>query len=497
MMLGHFPQHKNSHITGAVEMFDKLEKIAAYIALALLVGSLLPVAYLGRYNHPTGDDYYYGAQTKQVWEATGSVAQVVQEALRGVAENYEQWQGTYSALFLMYLPPNIFSEQAYHFVTGMLLLLLTGGIFYLMKPLICGKLQGSAPSWIIVSSVLCFLCVQTVSFQGESFFWYNGSMYYTGYFAVILFFFGMVFRYLESNQEWFLVPLGLLGIFLGGGNYVSLLPCILLMFTLTAMLAFLKSRKMWGAGGISLLLTTCLLVSAAAPGNQVRQSGMWKIPAWKAVIKSLVQGIAYLDAWMGKWWLLGALILTPVFWRLCKKKTEWSFGYPLLVAGYLFGIFCSMSCPLFYTMNSTGPARAVAIVYYGFILFSYAGYFYLVRYVSKRIEYKAEKKLCYSGICLAALLLAMLVFGGKLEQSTAVKAVKLLVNGEAQAYEQEYRERMKLLTDDSLEEVVLAPYENQPEMLYVGDFSSDPEEETCKKAAVYFGKKAVSVNHLP
>lgn len=75
MMLGRFPQHKNSHITGAIEMFDKLEKIAAYIALTLLVGSLLPVAYLGRYNHPTGDDYYYGAQTRQVWEATGSVAQ--------------------------------------------------------------------------------------------------------------------------------------------------------------------------------------------------------------------------------------------------------------------------------------------------------------------------------------------------------------------------------------------------------------------------------------
>lgn len=45
-------------------MFKKIsrppaEKLAAYILLFLMAAGLLPVMYLGRYNHPTGDDYYY------------------------------------------------------------------------------------------------------------------------------------------------------------------------------------------------------------------------------------------------------------------------------------------------------------------------------------------------------------------------------------------------------------------------------------------------------
>ncbi len=38
--------------------------MAAGVMLLLLFVCLFPVMYLGRYNHPTGDDYYYGAKTK-------------------------------------------------------------------------------------------------------------------------------------------------------------------------------------------------------------------------------------------------------------------------------------------------------------------------------------------------------------------------------------------------------------------------------------------------
>lgn len=496
-------------------MYEKIEKTGAWIALILLIGSLLPVAYLGRYNHPTGDDYYYGVETHHAWENTGSIAAVVKEALQGVGENYNEWQGTYSALFLMYLAPNVFSEQAYGLVTGVLLLLLVGSIFYLLKPLVCKKVQGTAYAWVLISSVVSLLCVQTVPFQGESFFWYNGSMYYTGYLAVTFFLFGIVLRYLTMAKRYQAALLWLLAVFLGGGNYVSLLPCLLLLVTLTGALVYKKSPRAWVIGSTTLLLAMGLLVSAAAPGNHARQSGMWKIPAWKAVLKSLEQGIRYMDVWMGKWWLLSALILTPVFWKLCKKRKEWSFRYPIAALVYLYGIFCSMSCPVFYTMNSTGPARAVAIVYYSFILFSLAGYFYVVGYICRRTEGADARQpagnvplsavaspvsrinILKSGWCmglvLGMLLLAMQAAGGKLEECTAVKAVKLLVSGEARAYDLEYRERLRLLTDDSLNEVVLPPYVNRPEMLYVGDLSSDPQEETCRKVALYFGKSAVSV----
>ena len=184
-----------------------------------------------------------------------------------------------------------------------LLLLFTGSVFYLMKSLICGMLGGSRNLWVFISSLLSLFCVQTVPSQGETFFWYNGSMYYTGYFSVTLLFLGVAVRYLQKPRKYHIPLLAVLAAFLGGGNYVSLL-----------------------------------------------------------------QGFRYLEAWMGKWWLLTAFVLTPAFLRLCRKRRDIRFGKPVLVLGFLYGVFCSMSCPAFYTMNSTGPARAVAIVYYGFAL---------------------------------------------------------------------------------------------------------------------------------
>ena len=45
-----------------------------------------------------------------------------------------------------------------------------------------------------------------------------------------------------------------------------------------------------------------------------------------------------------------------------------------------------MSCPLFYTMNSTGPGRAVAIVYYTFLLISFAVFFYWLGYIVRKLQ---------------------------------------------------------------------------------------------------------------
>lgn len=89
-------------------MKNNFAKWKPYIFLAILLLSLIPLIWLGRYNYPTGDDYYYGAETHLVWQQTGSIIQTLDAACAGVADSYQIWQGTYSALFLMYLAPNVF-----------------------------------------------------------------------------------------------------------------------------------------------------------------------------------------------------------------------------------------------------------------------------------------------------------------------------------------------------------------------------------------------------
>lgn len=483
-------------------MKSKTEKIAAACLLILLIINMLPIIYLGRFNHPTGDDYYYGAEAHIVWEETGSVIETIKEALKGAAYDYQTWQGTYSAMVLMRLQPTVFSESAYHWVTVVILLLLTGGIFYLLKPVICRWLGGSSASWIAIASVLTLLAVQTVPTPAESMFWYNGSMYYTGYLAVTFFFWGMLLRYLLQPRIRDILYMSILAVFLAGGNYISLLPSMILLVLVTAWLFYKKDKKR----GISIAIVTVailagFIVNAMAPGNAVRQSDMWKIPAWKAVIKSLLQGVRYLAAWVGPGWLCAAVVITPFMLKI-YRKTDFQFRYPVIALGLIYGIFCSASCPTFYTMNSTGPARAVAVCYYGFILFTFAAYGYGLGYFYQRVLPRVRVKMRWklpqmSKVVMPTALLSGLLLiqasNGGLAKTTSVKSFQSLVSGEAAAYEQEYLERLAILEDDTVEDAVLPPYENRPQLLYVGDLAADPQEPANRKVALFYGKKTVSV----
>ena len=484
---------------------SKTEKLTAYILLCIMIVSLLPVMYLGRYNHPTGDDYYYGAETKIVWEETGSVLKTVEEAARGAAYQYGIWQGTYSAMFLMYLPPNLFGEGAYHLVTPVILMLLVGGIFYLMKPIVCGLLKGTTNLWLIISSLLTLLCVQTVPSQGESFFWYNGSMYYTGFYAMTLFFLGLALRYMAAPKRRYIFLMSVLALFLAGGNYVSLLPALLIVCMLTAFLLWKHLPGARGMAVVGLLLLAGFFINILAPGNQVRKDGMWSIPAWKAILKSLLQGIRYACSWTGIWVALALLIATPFLWKTVSQ-INFRFPYPVLVIGFAYGVFCSMSCPTFYTMNSTGPARVVAIVYYAFLFFLFLSYFYLLGYVCQVIKRRQRLSVFFQTMAnsfavkgavmaLFCLLAAVQILSGKVTQSTSGKAIRLLASGEAAAYEREYQERLRILEDDTVKDVVFQPYVSQPEMLYVGDFVGDAQDVTNQKVAKYFHKYTVCVEY--
>lgn len=482
-------------------MTEKKEKILAAFMMILLLICLLPVMYLGRYNHATGDDYRFGVDTRLEWEKSGNLINVMVEAGKGVCREYNRWQGTYSAMFFMYLPPNLFGDSAYRAVTTVLLLLLTGSIFYLLKPMICNWLKGSKYFWITAASGISLLCIETVPSQGETFFWYNGSMYYTGYFAVTLFFWGLFIQYIDRKRKWHMPVLLMLAIFLAGGNYVSLLPSMILLVFSAAWQFYKKNKKAWDIMSIAAVMIAGFIVSAAAPGNRIRQSILWKIPAWKAILKSLWQGIRYIIAWTDAWYIIALILITPLLWKYLNK-CSFRFRYPLLVVGFMYGIFCSMSCPTFYSMNSTGPARAVSIVYYGYILFFFMAYCYLLGYIqntrNKKTEISSGAKKTVAGLAVAGILVLFVlqIIFGNLHNLTTTKAIQLLLNGEARAYEEEYQERMKILLDDTVQDAVLPAYEHQPDMLFVGDFSSDPLSPSNQSAAVYFHKKSLIV-HSP
>lgn len=481
---------------------EKNRKLCAVLFLAFFFAGLIPVFVLGTYNHPTGDDYYYGVETHHIWESSHNLFAVLAAAADGVKTQYQIWQGTYSAMFFMYLPPNIFGENAYRVFTTVILLSLSGGIFYFLRQLLCRILHFHTSAWLILSSLAAFLCVQTVDFQPESFFWYNGSMYYTGFFSLSLFFLGSIFKWLTKPDRKSLFLLCPAALFLAGGNYISLLPSLLILFSITFVLIFIRKEK---KTGLKLFIVCCfmlagLAVSALAPGNAVRQSGMWKISPGLAILKAIRQGIRLLLGWTNPWCFLALLTATPFLWS-SFKNSSFRFRYPVLAVGYAFGLFCSMSCPTYYTMNSIDPARAIAIMYYAFILFLFFSYTYLLGYFYHQIHQKhglrkfpSLVRVCrYVWFSLIPVLILVQLLCGQASRLTVVRAVKCLVSREAAAYEAEYQDRLRQLIDPKQQVIVFLPYQHPADLLYVGDLGADPDSPNNQRTAEYFHKESICV----
>lgn len=480
-------------------------KIYASISLFLLIASVLPMLILGHYDHPTGDDYFFGVETYHAWENTHSLSKVFAEAGKGVTTQYQIWQGTYSAMFLMYLPPNIFGDTAYHIASNLLLLMFISSLFFLLHMLLCGILKCSISVWLTLSAMLSMLCIQTVPCPEESFYWYNGSMYYTGFFTVSLYFFSIIYLYIKNPKSHRVLQLSFLGLFLAGGNYVSLLPTMLLTgCILVCLVLYKRYRQSIGLLIVLLCLLIGFTVSALAPGNQVRQDGMWKISAKLAIYKAISQGITFITAWTSLWFLVLLLVLTPLLWKQFER-INLAFRYPLFVIGVAFGIFSSMTCPTYYTMNSPGPARAIAIIYYGYVLFFFFSYTYLLGYVHRFISTKkgsqlkdhrhiTPHRLTFIIPLAVSTCLIIMYFSNAFAGCNGVRALICLINGEAAAYEDEYQERLAVLTDPTQTDVVFNPYVHQADLLYVGDLGPDPTAPSTVRVAAYFDKNSICVN---
>ena len=82
---------------------------------------LIPMGILGFYNHPLGDDFYYGYDAMIAWQNTGNIFEVIKAALQGTIKQYHIWQGTYSAMFLMHLPPQVWGDFFYKIYPAVLL----------------------------------------------------------------------------------------------------------------------------------------------------------------------------------------------------------------------------------------------------------------------------------------------------------------------------------------------------------------------------------------
>mgnify|MGYP002554189598 CR=1 FL=1 len=225
---------------------------ALWLVLAAVVLMLVPMLLVARYNVPCADDYHFGAPTHAAWQATHSLAAVVKAAGEKVAERYANWQGTYSAMFLMALQPAVFGNGFYALVPFLTLGMLAAGTCFFCLSLFTKLLGASRWQALVLALVWLGIDTQLLPSAVQGFYWYNGAIFYTFFFGVQLFYFGLLARYVAARHAArrrsaaFLTGLCALGLFLGGGNLVTAFGTLLVLVCVLCLLAIMKSRQ-WRA----------------------------------------------------------------------------------------------------------------------------------------------------------------------------------------------------------------------------------------------------------
>ena len=153
-------------------------KQVAWLSVLIYFVSIIPLLILSAYAYPCADDFGYGAACHQTWVQTHSVWQTIWQAVLTAYDRYFTWQGTFSSVFLFALQPAVFSETLYWVTTPIMLVLLTLGVWYIMKAVLGKCLGADRHSVMIITSLVLFFTVQCMVDGAQGLFWYNGAAHY-------------------------------------------------------------------------------------------------------------------------------------------------------------------------------------------------------------------------------------------------------------------------------------------------------------------------------
>ncbi len=278
----------------------KTEKTISYIILFLFIISLLPLLYIARYDHSCADDYSYGLLARQAWQNTHSIWAAMAAAAQKVQTAYTDWQGTFSSIFLMSLQPSVFGERLYAITPFIMLGSLLFSMFFFLRTVLITYLKANRYQYLAVSSILLFLSIQLVYSPVEAFYWFNGAVHYVFMHSVMLTVLGIILIMLKEKRKTqkilFILLASLLGIIIGGGNYITVLLTLILFCVCIFLLFLIDKRQIKYVAVPFFTILISFIISAAAPGNALRKSviGVSYSPL-ESIFLSFKFGVQYLE----------------------------------------------------------------------------------------------------------------------------------------------------------------------------------------------------------
>lgn len=482
--------------TGAGNSFQKLNIL---LTLGFVI-SLIPILILAFYNFPSADDFSASDTVCLAWKNSGSIVEVIKAAGENVVYNYKNWSGVYASVFWTSLQPGIFGEQFYGVTTVITIALLVAAGYYLGNVILKKYLQirGNEGSCIII--LYLFTTIHLMPNGNEGLYWHAGVVNYTWAFGFLLLLAGILLSLRKeenpSKKTGKTILACILAILVGGGNYITALQGTmwLILLAVTSCAADKSVRKNRSVILAALIMAASFAVSVLAPGNAVRMGMSSGLEPIRAVLQSFVFGLQYpLKEWLSWPVILLFICALPLMWSVAKK-TDFRFPYPAAVVLLAYCMVSAGFTPSLYAQGSVAAGRLQNTVYFLFVLTLYGAGFYVVGWGSKRYEFNREKSFAWGFLIIfAAASLLYLYVNQNLYIGT--EATVNLLSGKAKIYRQENRERLQLLKDPNVQNVVVRPYSDPPGLLLFQDISFDSNEWINSAVAEYYGKESVRVGY--
>lgn len=481
----------------------KIEKTAALVLTAVFLLSLIPILGIAVYDHPCADDFSYGWMARRAWVESGSFLAALQAGAAKVAERYQNWQGTFSSIFLMSLQPAVFGEGFYVLTPFIMLFMLSFGTLCLLKEILLGYLNCTKSQFAIISMGLLLASVQMMLSPVEGIYWFNGAVHYVFMYGCMLLLMAALLHYLRRKNAVFLILACLLALVVGGGNYVTALTAILLeCITVGFLLVYGKGKEALRPLAVMACSAAGLIISGLAPGNGVRQTNFEKMSIPETVLRSFLDALRFARDHTGILYILLLLFLVPFILRMvsgCGVR----FRLPLLVPVISYCLVSAMFAPTEYTMGVSYVGRTGNVILLMIQLLGILNEVYLLGWLVQGREggpgVKAlgneEKGGRLLGFCilLALLSLAFVLGTYRSRNYTSVTAILSWRSGELAAYDAQMRRRLEVLEDDSQEKVKLAPLEHRPYLLYFDDITEQKKDWRNTSMAKYYDKKWVKL----
>jgi len=467
--------------------------VCGAILVILFLVTLIPIGLVSAYDRMDFDDYDYSVLTRAAVRDDGSASGVLCAAGQTVTDTYQTWQGTFSAVFLFSLQPAIWGQGWYAVTPWILIGTLVFGLGCFTFAVLVVALRQDRRVWLLGWMLASILCVQFPRDPSEGFFWYNGGMFYTFFFGLLLIWLALIIDLANREQPKRAgtllrsIALVLLSGIVAGGNY----PTALLLGVLLVgyLLWSIRNRRAILPALIFSLAVFCagFALNVLAPGNGVRQALLEQQTPIRAVLSAIAgTPVRLLGQLLRHPGILAILLLVwAPFSVVLMQRVERRFRFPLLIPVASFLLLAAMYTPSYYAMGNAGSYRLWNIVMFAFYLLLMLNIFYLTGWWKRRFPAGYEKTLAFLlrwkrlapvylllTVCLSLALSGVgPSIGIERESPTSVRAFEALQNGSAKAYAEAFDRQATAIEQSLGGEVLVQPIPEPDSLLPDGDLT--------------------------